>query len=69
MFLLPRQFYQERQHILPGGDINYVVLPDGADSPLLNEVERHDFEVYEASGGEFRNSRVSMDTVKVEAEK
>ncbi|KAF5357917.1 hypothetical protein D9756_001871 [Leucocoprinus leucothites] len=64
--LVPRQFYQERQQIMPGGDINYVALPDGADSPLLNE-ERQDHDVYEASAGAFRSTRLSMDTVKVEA--
>ncbi|KAJ3572505.1 hypothetical protein NP233_g3037 [Leucocoprinus birnbaumii] len=65
--LIPRQFYQERQHIMPGGDINYVVLPDSADSPLLNGEEGQDGEVYEISGGAFRNTRMSMDTVKIEA--
>ena len=65
--LIPRQFYQERQNIVPGGDKTaYVVLPDGADSPLLDE-DRQDHEVYEASGGQFKNSQLSLQTIKVEA--
>ncbi|KXN82533.1 hypothetical protein AN958_02384 [Leucoagaricus sp. SymC.cos] len=68
--LVPRQFYQERQYIMPGGNINYVVLPDGADSPLLDETQDHDVSaVYDESNGRFRNTRLSMETVKVEAEK
>lgn len=65
--LIPRQFYQERQNIVPGGDKTaYVVLPDGADSPLLDE-DRQDHEVYEARGGQFKNSQLSLQTIKVEA--
>jgi hypothetical protein len=61
--LVPRQFYQERQYILPGGSVNYTALPDGADSPLLDEHEI----IYEASGDEFKYTRSSMDEVKVTA--
>jgi len=65
--LIPRQFYQERQYIVPGSDKTaYVVLPDGADSPLLDG-NRQDHEIYEASGGEFKNSHLSIQTLQVEA--
>lgn len=59
--LVPRQFYQERQHIMPGS-INYIALSDGADSPLL--FDREATGIYEESGGQFRNTRLSMETVK-----
>ncbi|KAF9448361.1 hypothetical protein P691DRAFT_729823 [Macrolepiota fuliginosa MF-IS2] len=61
--LVPRQFYQERQRIMPGG-INYIALNDGADSPLLFDRDREAAGIYEESAGEFRNTRLSMDQVK-----
>jgi len=67
--LIPRQFYQERQQIMPGG-INYIALSDGADSPLLPGGTRDEgLGLYESSGGQFRNTRLSMDVVHPEVEK
>ncbi len=54
---------------MPGG-INYIALSDGVDSPLLPDGARDEgLGIYEASGGQYRNTRLSMDTVLPEAEK
>ena len=66
--LVPRQFYQERQ-TMPGG-LNYIALSDGADSPLLPDGTRDEgLGIYAASGGEYRNTRLSMDVVQPGVEK
>lgn len=67
--LVPRQFYQERQQIMPGG-INYIGLSDGADSPLLPDGARDEgLGIYAESSGLYRNTRLSMDEVQPEVEK
>ncbi|KAF7777503.1 hypothetical protein Agabi119p4_3575 [Agaricus bisporus var. burnettii] len=58
--LLPRQFYQERMQVMPGGSF-YVAL-DRADSPLLSEAG-----IYGESHAQFTNSRATMDPVTFRA--
>ena len=54
---------------MPGG-LNYIALSDGADSPLLPDGTRDEgLGIYAASGGEYRNTRLSMDVVQPGVEK
>lgn len=52
---------------MPGGSVNYIALSDGADSPLLFDATHEMAGIYQESAGQFRNTRLSMDTTALAA--